>query len=61
MLWRNVISSDEFIERYHDAEVVISWDQEWMIGLFIVKNLKAYCAASVGFNAANIEVAENMA
>lgn len=55
----NVISSDEFIERYHDAEVVISWDQEMDDRVYSsLKNLKAYCAASVGFNAANIEVAE---
>jgi len=56
---QDVLSSDELIERCQDAEVIISWDQEMDEKIYSsLKNLKAYCAASIGFNAANVKLAE---
>ncbi len=55
----DVLTSDELIEKCHDAEVIISWDQEMDEKVYSsLKNLKAYCAASIGYNAANVELAE---
>lgn len=54
-----VLDTDEFIEKCHDAEIIISWDQEMNDKTYsLLKNLRAYCAASVGFNAANVDIAE---
>ncbi len=55
----DVLTSDGLIERCHDAEVIISWDQEMDEKAYSsLKNLKAYCAASIGYNAANVKLAE---
>lgn len=39
------------------ADVLISWDQEMDEEIYQALGLTAYCAASVGFNAANIKAA----
>lgn len=53
----NTISSEKLIEIGKDAEVLISWDQEMDDRTYKALNLRAYCSASVGYNAANIEAA----
>lgn len=51
------LAREELIRIGQDAQVLISWDQEMDDETYQAMNLKAYCAASVGFNAANIEAA----
>lgn len=54
----NTITSKELIEKYHDAHVLISWDQPMDEYTYkSMPNLRAYCQASVGFNAANPDMA----
>lgn len=54
-----VLSSEEFIQRCHDAEIIITWDQIMDEKIYSsLKNLKAYCAASIGYDGANVELAE---
>ena len=53
----NTISKEELLEIGKDAEVLISWDQEMDDEIYKTLNLKAYCAASIGYNAANISAA----
>lgn len=54
-----VLSSEELIQRCHDAEIIISWDQIMDEKVYSsLKNLRAYCAASIGFDGANVELAE---
>lgn len=51
------LTDDEIIEKCKDAEVLISWDQEMNEHTYSSLNLKAYSAASTGFNAANVDEA----
>jgi D-3-phosphoglycerate dehydrogenase len=54
----NTITDEELIEKYSDAHILVSWDQEMNENTYkSMPNLKAYCQASVGFNAANIPIA----
>lgn len=53
----SVLEKQELIERCKDLEVLISWDQEMDDEIYQKLNLRAYCAASIGFNASNIEAA----
>ena len=54
----NIIENKELIEKYSDASVLISWDQPMDEYTYkSMPNLKAYCQASVGFNAANPDMA----
>lgn len=54
----NVLITDELIDKCGDAEVIITWDQEMDDKVYsALKNLKLYCAASVGFNGANVDIA----
>lgn len=53
----SVLSKEDLIQKVQGAEVLISWDQEMDDELYSSLNLKAYCAASIGFNAANIKSA----
>ena len=53
-----VLSTEELIEYCDDAEVIITWDQEMDEESYVaLKSLKAYCAASIGFNGANVDQA----
>nr|WP_312667962.1 hypothetical protein [Tissierella praeacuta] len=54
-LTENVLEKEELIELCQDVEILISWDQEMDDEIYEKLNLRAYCAASTGFNAANIE------
>lgn len=54
---KETISKEELIELAKDAEVLISWDQEMDDEIYSSLKLRAYCAASTGFNAANIDAA----
>ena len=51
------ISKEKLMEIGKDADVLVSWDQEMDDEIYQKLNLTAYCAASIGFNAANIEAA----
>lgn len=51
------VSKEKLMEIGKDVDVLISWDQEMDDEIYKTLNLKAYCAASVGFNAANINAA----
>ncbi len=53
----DVLTKEELIEKCKDLEVLISWDQEMDDEIYERLNLRAYCAASIGFNAANVEAA----
>ncbi len=57
-LGEDVLSKEELLEKGKGAEVLISWDQEMDEELYRELGLKAYCAASIGFNAANVEAAK---
>ncbi|MCQ4925790.1 C-terminal binding protein [Tissierella carlieri] len=56
-LSEDVLKKEELIKRCRDVEILISWDQEMDDEIYEKLNLRAYCAASTGFNAANIEAA----
>ena len=51
------ICKEELLKIGKDADVIISWDQEMDDEIYSSLNLIAYCAASTGFNAANIDAA----
>lgn len=51
------LSREDLLAIGKDADVLISWDQEMDDELYAAMNLTAYCAASIGFNAANLEAA----
>lgn len=51
------LGKEELLKIGKGAEVLISWDQEMDEEAYQNLDLVAYCAASVGFNAANIEAA----
>lgn len=51
------VDKKKIMELTKDADVLISWDQEMDDEIYSASSLKAYCAASIGFNAANIEAA----
>ena len=51
------LSKQELIDIGKDADILISWDQEMDDKTYRALNLTAYCAASIGFNAANIDAA----
>lgn len=53
----DVISREELIRVGQGAKVLISWDQPMDDETYQALDLTAYCSASVGFNAANIEAA----
>lgn len=51
------ISKEELLKIGKDADVLVTWDQEMDDEIYKTLNLKAYCAASTGYNAANIDAA----
>ena len=56
-LGEEVLEKEELISACSDIEVLISWDQEMDEEIYERINLRAYLAASTGFNAANVEAA----
>lgn len=56
-LGEDVLEKDELIEKAKDVEVLVSWDQEMDEDIYSSLKLRAYCAASTGFNAANVKAA----
>ncbi len=52
-----VLEKSELIKGCKDAEVLVTWDQEMDEEIYSALNLKAYIAASAGYNAANVEAA----
>ncbi len=53
----SVVSKDILLDKAKGAEVLISWDQEMDDDIYSKLDIKAYCAASIGYNASNIESA----
>ena len=53
----HTISKEKLMEIGKDVDVLVTWDQEMDDEIYKALNLKAYCAASTGFNAANIDAA----
>lgn len=51
------LSKEELIEKCKGVEVIISWDQEMDEEIYDRLNLRAYIAASAGYNAANVDAA----
>lgn len=51
------LPADQLIEVAKEADILISWDQEMDDLTYQALNLKAYLAASVGYNAANVDAA----
>ncbi len=56
-LGENTLPEKELIDKCQDIDVLISWDQEMTDMSYSKMKLKAYCAASTGYNAANISLA----
>lgn len=56
-LSENVLKKEQLIERCKDMDVLISWDQEMDDEIYEKLNLRAYCAASIGYNGANVQAA----
>lgn len=56
-LGENTLSQKDLVEKCKDADILISWDQEVTEESYSSMNLKAYCAASTGYNAANVKMA----
>lgn len=56
-LSEDVLGKEELIEKCKDVEVLVSWDQEMDDEIYEKLNLRAYCAASTGFNAPNLPAA----
>ena len=56
-LGENTLEKEELINNCKDVEILISWDQEVDEEVYGKLNLRAYLAASTGFNAANVEAA----
>lgn len=54
---KDVLPADQLIKIAKDADILISWDQPMDESTYSALSLKAYCAASVGYNAANLSVA----
>lgn len=52
-----VLNKEEIIEKCKDVDVLVSWDQEMDEEIYSKLNLRAYVAASGGYNAANVEAA----
>lgn len=53
----NTLEKEELIEKCKDVEILISWDQEMDEEIYDKLSLRAYIAASAGFNAANVDEA----
>lgn len=56
-LSENAIDSDEFVEKCKDADIILSWVQNMTDEMYKKMNLKAFCAPSIGYNAANVKAA----
>lgn len=52
-----VLDKEDLIKKCKDVEVLVSWDQEMDEEIYSSLNLRAYIAASAGYNAANVEIA----
>ncbi|SRR5690554_2037106 len=56
-LGKGVLPKDELIEKCKDVDVLVTWNQQMDMEVYKALSLKAFCAASTGFNAADIESA----
>lgn len=54
---KEVVSSNELITLGQDAKVLVSWDQPMDDKTYEAMSLRAYCLASVGYDAANLPAA----
>lgn len=51
------LSKEDLIDKCKNIDVLISWDQEMDEDIYSRLNLRAYIAASTGYNAPNVEAA----
>lgn len=56
-LGKPVLSDNELVEKARDADVIVTWDQQMSDELYAKLNLKGFCCASVGFDAADVNSA----
>ncbi len=56
-LGKPVLSDNELVEKAKDADVIVTWDQQMSDELYGKLNLKGFCCASVGFDAADVNSA----
>jgi len=56
-LGKNVLPREELVKKAKDADIIITWDQKMDDELYKELNLCAFCAASTGFNVADIVAA----
>ena len=56
-LGKPVLSREEALERLKDVDILVTWDQQMDDGLYRALDLMAFCAASTGFDAGDIEAA----
>ncbi|MGM0397144.1 MAG: NAD(P)-dependent oxidoreductase, partial [Bacillota bacterium] len=56
-LGKPVLPREEALEKLKGVDVLVTWDQMMDDGLYKELDLKAFCAASTGFDAADIEAA----
>ncbi len=56
-LGKPVLSRNEALGKLKDADILVTWDQRMDDGLYKALDLTAFCAASTGFDAADIEAA----
>ena len=56
-LSEQALEKEELISKAKDIEVLISWDQEMDEEIYEKLNLRAFLAASTGYNVANVEAA----
>lgn len=52
-LGKPVLSDDELVEKAVDADIIVTWNQQMSDELYSRLNLKAFCCASTGFDAAD--------
>lgn len=56
-LGKPVLSREEAKEKLKGTDILVTWDQQMDEGLYKELDLMAFCAASTGFDAADIEAA----
>ncbi len=56
-LGKPVMDNSELIDKCKDVDILVTWNQQMDLQTYKALNLKAFCAASTGFNAADIDSA----
>jgi D-3-phosphoglycerate dehydrogenase len=56
-LGNDVLSDDDLVHKAGDADIIVTWNQQMSDELYGKLNLKAFCCASTGFDAADVKSA----